>query len=940
MRFHYSTQNSPRRRLQVWLAIICLASFKPEVSAEIIFQDAFASAGGARVAGSSVTNSVPFIDVEGDGWQYPFASTSLYLDGAGHFFDASTNGGTATVALTPIGPDGRLTVTATLQLPVGSTNWIGMGLESGDQPLTSSTSLSGPWVRVNNDGSLIYHGGANTNNPQTFSNVFTNNGTPVTVSLAYDAFHDSVSLSLITGNFTNLLLDCAPVTNSAGAVYASYLAVQFSVAQTVLSNRWVGLTTVDWIPRPPPLLTLPVPASSIVTYSVGLPTGTNDIALIQSALSLATNNSQPAQVQFAAGATYLITNSSLIADLPLKLNNATNVLINGNGCKVIIENPRVGFLHVLSCSNIIIEGVTVDYSPLPFTEGPVIRNLYTNPNGAPARDIEFRPETGYPTPTNANYVDANAMSSAELWGTIMNTNYPGRGADDRLTLYRYNNVTTTTTPGVYEVQIPATNVLDTIQAGDYWCMVSRWNGSSLYSVVNSYQVTFLDLTNYAGAAANFEATLTPLISEVGCQVGGGPPPPGATVPRMRSSNADGGYFGFSRVGPWVEGCVFSGLGDDVANAYINPFVITNAPAYATNTFSLGLYNTGGSGGPPSPLSSAYLQTGDQLVFFNAITGVIFDQATITNVNLPYVSVDHPVAGIVAGTYETNTLVFNISLNASAVYLNNQFSNSRIHGIYCRADNMLIAHNSVSGMGLSAISAFPALDLASPNSFVPTNVVIMDNVLSDCSYSFEAISNLYARPDIEPACSLVELHQTAYGTDYVTNMFGISGIRILNNAFLNWRNVPLTLHNVSDYHVIGNYFGPPITNDDLVPLGYDWVADLWVCDYASMNFSGNVNATTIPGEYTIAEDNYFTAVSNAFQSLTSPWLSINAQPPNDVISWLSPAPGFVLQQANAVSAGGSAWTTVTNAPYIMGISNSVTLPQRSGAAHVFYRAVQR
>lgn len=31
----------------------------------------------------------------------------------------------------------------------------------------------------------------------------------------------------------------------------------------------------------------------------------------------------------------------------------------------------------------------------------------------------------------------------------------------------------------------------------------------------------------------------------------------------------------------------------------------------------------------------------------------------------------------------------------------------------------------------------------------------------------------------------------------------------------------------------------------------------LCDYASMMFSGNVNATTIPDDYTITADNYFT-----------------------------------------------------------------------------------
>jgi hypothetical protein len=252
--------------------------------------------------------------------------------------------------------------------------------------------------------------------------------------------------------------------------------------------------------------------------------------------------------------------------------------------------------------------------------------------------------------------------------------------------------------------------------------------------------------------------------------------------------------------------------------------------------------------------------------------------------------------------------------------------------------MLIAHNSVSGMGLSAISAFPALDLGSPNSFVPTNVVIMDNVLSDCSYSYEAINNEI--PDEEPAFALVELHQTCNGSDYVTNTFGISGIRILNNAFLNWRRAPLSLHNVSDYHVIGNYFGPPITNDDLVPLGDDYIADLWSCDYASMVFSGNVNATTIPDKHTIVEDDYYTSVNNAFQGLIPPSLSLSIQPTNATISWSSVAPGFVLQEAGTLSAGGSDWVNATTTPFITGTSNTVTLPLTPQTGQMFYRTLQR
>jgi hypothetical protein len=405
---------------------------------------------------------------------------------------------------------------------------------------------------------------------------------------------------------------------------------------------------------------------------------------------------------------------------------------------------------------------------------------------------------------------------------------------------------------------------------------------------------------------------------------------------MKAGDAGGGYFGNCRIGPWVENCFLTALGDDVANAYISPLVITNAPAYATNTFSLWLYNIVDNGEAPGVAPEYDLRVGDQLDFFDALSGVIFDQAIITNVSLPFVSVDHPIANIVNGTYQTNTLVYNNSLNTSAVYLNNQFNNSRIHGIYCRANNMLIAHNAVSGMGLSAISGFPALNLASPNSFTPTNVVIMDNVLSDCSYSYEAIHNLI--PDDEPAFALVELHQACYTSDYVPNTFGIYGIRILNNAFLNWRRAPLSLHNVGDVRIEGNYFGPPITSDGLVPLDDDVIGDLWSCDYPTLFWDKNVNATGLPDDNSIYEDNNQVVITNAYQALTAPSLNIRVAQTNAIISWSSIAPSFVLQQSDSLANGN--WRDAIETPFINASANTVVQSLNAVTNQLFYRAVQR
>ena len=98
------------------------------------------------------------------------------------------------------------------------------------------------------------------------------------------------------------------------------------------------------------------------------------------------------EIRFTAGATYVITNGSLTADIPLSLSYATNVVVNGNGCKILITNPRIGFLNVNSCSNVIVQGFLVDYNPLPFTQGVVTHNFLTNTPKEPA--IEFQVDAG------------------------------------------------------------------------------------------------------------------------------------------------------------------------------------------------------------------------------------------------------------------------------------------------------------------------------------------------------------------------------------------------------------------------------------------------------------------------------------------------------------------------------------------------------------------
>ena len=143
------------------------------------------------------------------------------------------------------------------------------------------------------------------------------------------------------------------------------------------------------------------------------------------------------------------------------------------------------------------------------------------------------------------------------------------------------------------------------------------------------------------------------------------------------------------------------------------------------------------------------------------------------------------------------------------------------------------------------------------------------------------------------------------------------------------------------NVIGNYFGPPVTNDDLVPLTNDVIADLWASDYPNLLFTNNVNATTLPDNETINEDGTLASTpANAFQPPTAPQLAANLSGTNLVVSWVSPSPGFVLQQVNQLNGGINNWLDTTNTPWLAGASNIVTLPLASATPSQFYRTRQR
>ncbi len=906
----------PRNRihtaLKYWLILLILSgvSAQDSLRAEIIFRDSLSGPAG------SVTNSVPALDIEGSGWQIAASSAPPQLDGQGHLFDPSTTaGGPATVPLIPNGPYGSMTLAATVNLAKGTQDWVGLGFDSQVGFLTDATAPNGPWIKISATGSITLFGGAGQSNSLTVPAAFNNAGAPVNFLLTYDAFVGAATVCIVSNAVTNTLLSSIPITNTFATITPRYAAFQFPLGASAPQQRWISGISVDWLPRPRPLLQLsPVPTNVIM---VGAPTGGSDITLIQNALNAAAAAAGGAEVRFNPGATYIISNNVQAGQVPLSLSHATNVLVNGNGCQILVKNPFIGFIEAAFSANVIFQRFTVDYDPLPFTQGVVTSNL------APAQAaFLFKVDPGYPAPTNANYLDiAN-------WGTFMDPTRPGRLADGHSSIYEFSAVTATSTSNIFKVTLNNLSKAKAVAVGDIWCQLARYNGSTLFRARFSSNVTFLNLTMFTGAAAAFAGSSSSLVNEIGCQVLIGPSPGGTNgVPRRKTTNADGGIFTNPRIGPWVERNSFTGMSDDVANANTLPFFVVGPVSKCTNTLYLQGFDPGGA---IVDLVAGQMAVGDDITFYDGTNGAVIDRATVTAIAPPRVTFDHSICGIFPGSTTTNTCIFDNSLNTSAVYLSNQFSNSRIHGIYCRANNILIAHNFITGMGFSAVAAQPDLSLAGPNSAWPTNAVIIDNVFQDGGFSWEATNN--TDPGTEPVWALVELHKAIASTDYIPTGTEISGVRILNNAFLQWRRGAIALHNVADCQINHNYFGPPATNTPGQLL-----IDLWASDYPTVTIANNVEPAALTPGNAISEDSSYTTFAGAFIPLTGPVLNAVQSPGALSITWTNPVPGFVLQQTASL---GSSWVDSTNLPWITAGSNMVNIQIPPAVPALYFRARQR
>lgn len=231
----------------------------------------------------------------------------------------------------------------------------------------------------------------------------------------------------------------------------------------------------------------------------------------------------------------------------LHLRDVTDFELAGDGATLICETKNSAIL-LDSCRRVRIHGLTIDYDPLPLTQGTIVSTV---PDGT---SLNFRIHAGYDLP------DYDGKGVGHIWIVDPVTRQVKTGS----LAYGGPQELRRLDSGEYQLIHKAPHLHDTTQPGDWIKLPQRLNLKSPHAVRLSRcaSVTLANVTIHSAPCFGFVSSFGEAISLDAVRVVPGPPPPGATEPRIFSSSADGINLHGNTTGPVIRNCVVASSGDD------------------------------------------------------------------------------------------------------------------------------------------------------------------------------------------------------------------------------------------------------------------------------------------------------------------------------------------------------------------------------------------
>jgi hypothetical protein len=234
----------------------------------------------------------------------------------------------------------------------------------------------------------------------------------------------------------------------------------------------------------------------------------------------------------------------------LLLTEVSDLSIVADGVTFLATNPTGPALTFTHCADITVRGLTIDYDPLPFTQGTI-----TAVDRA-ARTAEVEIDAGYPVLTELYLVNRMHLFEPDV-------HQLKPGAPDYY-FKRFERISDTRGRIVFRENEPG---LDFVEVGDRAAFNPR-SESGVKIMEGCRGLRFEDVTihtspglgvivRFADEAGVFE----------GLKIVPGPPPAGATAERLLSTCADAFNAAYTRKGPVLDGCEFAYMGDDSLNLH-------------------------------------------------------------------------------------------------------------------------------------------------------------------------------------------------------------------------------------------------------------------------------------------------------------------------------------------------------------------------------------
>lgn len=559
------------------------------------------------------------------------------------------------------------------------------------------------------------------------------------------------------------------------------------------TTSFPGKNPGEWFPRPLPFTELTVTKTiDVADFGARPDDNQDDTQAIQSAFDASKTCGVPCKVQFSKG-TYRISKSTSrgMQGRSFSLDGLKDTVIDGAGALLLQTDPTQGIFYLKNCERVIVRDLFIDYDPLPFTQGNIQRIQADPPQ------IDFAIAEGFPSLDDSQFLNGQRTNVC----VPLDPGIPGRLRDGARNFFLYKTAEKLS-DGVYRLPlIGLERGWDhDLSVGGRFTAFAR-NDIPIASFEGCRQITMQGITTFASGGGQYTGTYNDCINILGCNA---LIKPG----RWKGGNADVIHiYGSRGGGPWVEDCVFEGIGDDVVCIYNGRPVfirqIISPKELILGSVQMKAKASGDIKGDFTPLKKEQVQQGEHLVFLNPQTGKLVGESDVERINIAtgQVVLKQPIQpeGLTAGSEKENTQVYNTSIGGNFVVRNNQISNSRRYGMFLKAADGLVEGNRIDGVSASGI--YISDEPAWPEGLQAARLVIRNNEIVNCGFDELFHTN--------PCQAQISIYaQNVKRNPVLDDPNFHHDITLEGNKIKNWSKLGFYLSNVTRLTVKDTCFGEP------------------------------------------------------------------------------------------------------------------------------------